>query len=162
MGDATKETSKTFVKTAIIVVEVVIIACLTAVAAPYLFGFMAAFLNSLAAGYVASALTVCAGLYLIVKIIQKGVRNHRHAKVAMIVVEVVGIVCLTTLIAAPFLLGVISTLFNSLAAGRVAAALTYCAGLYLIVRIIQKGVRDHRQDKQEYKPSATGQEEEQS
>ena len=162
MEDATNETSKTFAKTAIIVVEVVVIACLTAVAAPYLFGFMSGLLNSLAAGYVAGALTICAGLYLIVKIIQKGVRNHRHAKVAIIVVEVVGIAWLTIMIAAPAMLGFIATLLNSFAAGRVAEMLTYCAGLYLIVRVIQKGVRNHRQEKQDDAPSvATEQHEEQ-
>ena len=80
MGDATNETSKTFAKAAMIAVKVVVIACLTAVAAPYLFGFMTGFLNSLAAGYVAVALTICAGLYLIVKIIHKGVRDHRQDK----------------------------------------------------------------------------------
>ena len=80
MGYATNETSKTFAKAAIIVVKVVVIVCLTAVAAPYLFGFMTGFLNSLAAGYVAGALTICAGLYLIVRVIQKGVCNHRQDK----------------------------------------------------------------------------------
>ena len=57
-------------------VKILIVLVVSAIALPYMFGFMSGFFNSIKAGYVMGVLTGCVSVYAIGAIIVKGIRRY--------------------------------------------------------------------------------------
>lgn len=74
-------------------------------------------------------------------------------EIAIAILLVALITCMSWFVIAPFCLGFVATLFNSLVAGRVAEGFVICLGIYLSINVIERCVRRICGSKQETSPS---------